>query len=76
MNKEIKSIITRSLVSGFIFALFMEAFKLLNGDTFNIWRTLLHFVVFGAAMGYGKYKNNRLKTERDEEKARKNPTDK
>ena len=55
MSREIKTIIKRSLLSGGIFALFLEGFKWINGENLNIWRFLLYFAVFGIGTGYKKY---------------------
>lgn len=69
MNKATKLIIIKSLLSGLIFALFMEVFRITNGDTFIIWRLLLHFAVFGGGLGYGEY--HRLKRKKENEAKRK-----
>lgn len=69
MNKAIKLTIIKGLFSGLTFALFMELFRITNGDNFIIWRFFLHFAVFGGGLGYGEY--YRLKRKKENEAKRK-----
>lgn len=48
----LKSRIIYGITAGTIYAVLMELFYLYDGDSFSIWRFLLHGVLFGLFMSF------------------------
>ena len=71
MNKDTKSIIKRSLLSGIIYALLMEGFHLLDAESLKIWRFVFYFIFFGGTMGAIRYYELKRQKENETESKRK-----